>query len=113
MRFLSLNKRNNLLPKLFDFAEIFRFARLPLILHIQITEKPILKIFCEGMWEKESITDVQCRQENPNPQVHCSSGELGKPRFLLERWTSVWDFPVSTEHQWWILFILLTWPNII
>ena len=49
MRFLSLNKTNNLLPILFDFAEIFRFARLPLILHIQIREKPILKIFGDGM----------------------------------------------------------------
>ena len=45
MRFLSLNKRNNLLPKLFDFAEFFRFARLPLVLQ----EKPILKIFGDGM----------------------------------------------------------------
>ena len=49
MRFLSLNKRNNLLPKLFDSAEFFRFARLPLILHVQIREKPILKIFGDGM----------------------------------------------------------------
>ena len=42
MRFLSLNKRNNLLSKLFDFAEMFRFSRLPLIFHVQIKEKPIL-----------------------------------------------------------------------
>ena len=35
---LSLNKVNNLLPILFDFADIFRFARLPLILHVQIRE---------------------------------------------------------------------------
>ena len=87
MRFLSLNKRNNLLPNLFDFAAIFRFARLPLILHVQIREKPILKIFGDGMWEKESITDVQWQQENPNPRVNRSSGKLGKPRFLLEQWT--------------------------
>ena len=39
------------------------------------------------MWEKESIIDVQCRQENPNPRVHHSSGKLSKPRFPLERWT--------------------------
>ena len=87
MRFLSLNNRNNLLPKLFDFAEIFRFACLPLILHVQIREKPILKLFGDGMSEKESIIDVHCRQENPNPQVHSSSEKLGKPHFLLEWWT--------------------------
>ena len=67
MRFLSLNNRNNLLPKLFDFAEIFHFACLPLILYVQIREKPILKLFGDGMSEKESITDVQCRQKNPIP----------------------------------------------
>ena len=49
MRFLSLNTMNNLLPRLFDFAESFRFARLPLILHVQIREKPVLKIFGDGM----------------------------------------------------------------
>ena len=91
MRFLSLNKRNNLLPKLFDFAEPFRFARLPLILHVQIREKPVLKIFGDDMWEKESIIDVQCPQQNPNPPVHRSSGKLGKPRFL-ERWTRWLEF---------------------
>ena len=32
------------------------------------------------------------------------SGKLGKPRFPLERLASGWDFSVSTEHQWWILF---------
>ena len=68
MRFLSLNKRNNLRPKLFDCAEIFRFARLPLILRVQIGEKPVLKIFGDRMWEKESIIDVQWRQENRNPR---------------------------------------------
>ena len=36
---------------------------------------------------KESIIDVQCRQENPNPRVRRSSGKLRKPRFQLERWT--------------------------
>ena len=49
MRFLSLNKRNNLRPKLFDCAEIFRFARLPLILRVQIGEKPVLIIFGDRM----------------------------------------------------------------
>ena len=34
-----------------------------------------------------------------------NSASLGKSRFLQERWTLGWDFPVSTEHQWWILFI--------
>ena len=39
------------------------------------------------MWEKESIIDVQCQQENPKTPIHGSSGKLGKPRFPLERWT--------------------------
>ena len=53
------------------------------------------------------ILDVQCQQENPNPQVHQSSGKLINPYFLLRNGeTSGWDFPVSTEHQCWILFVL-------
>ena len=52
------------------------------------------------MWEKESIIGVQCGQENPNPQVHSSSGKQG-----LNVGPSGWDFPVPTEHQWWILFV--------
>ena len=55
---MRFEQEDNLLPKLFDFAEIFRFARSPLVLHVQIREKPILKIFGNGMWEKESIIDV-------------------------------------------------------
>ena len=98
MCFLSLNKRNNLLPKLFDFAEIFRFEYLPLILHVQIREKPILKIYGDGMWEKESILDVQCRQENPQPSCPLFQWETAS---LVSYWNggpSGWDFPVSTEH---------------
>ena len=83
--------------KLFDFADAFRFARLLLIRHVQIRKRPIFKTFGDGMWEKKSITDVQCRQENSNPQVHRSSEKLGKPRFLLERWTLGLGFPC---HHW-------------
>ena len=36
---------------------------------------------------KESIIDFQCRQENPNPRGHRSSGKRGLPSFPLERWT--------------------------
>ena len=32
------------------------------------------------------------------------SGNLGKPRFLLERWTFGLGFSCPTEHQWCILF---------
>ena len=55
-----------------------------------------------GMWEKESIIDVQCRQESPSPRVRHLSGKLGKPPFPLEcrtlglglscpRWTPMMD----------------------
>ena len=107
IRFLSLNKVNNLLPKLLDFAEIFRFARS---LHVQIREKPILKTFGDGKWEKESIIDVQCRQENLIHRVHRSSGKLGKPRFLLERWTLV--LGLSCLHWTQMMgYICLTHPS--
>ena len=59
-RFLSLNKRNNSLPKLFDSVEMFR-----LIHHVKIREKQILNIFIDGMREKECIIDVQCQQDPP------------------------------------------------
>ena len=53
------------------------------------------------MWEKESITDVQCLHENRNPRVHRSSGKLGKSRFPLEHGVpSGWDFHVPTEYQY-------------
>ena len=55
------------------------------------------------MWEKESITGVQCWQENHNSRVPCASGKLGKPRFPLKRWTLGLGF--SCPH-WWILFAL-------
>ena len=38
------------------------------------------------------------------------SGKLGKSRFPLEWGPSRWDSPVTTEHQWWILFISQTVP---
>ena len=77
----------------------------------------------DGMWEKESNIDVQLGQENPNPRVHHSCGKLGNHRCtipvgnsesLVSHWNggpSGWDFPVPTEHQWWILFFLHTGQN--
>ena len=63
MRFLSWDKRNVLVPKLFDFADFF-FFHLPLTLPCSNREKKaFVKLFGDGMAEKESITDVQCRQE--------------------------------------------------
>ena len=96
---LRLKHRSSLLPKLFDFAEIFRFARLPLIRHAQMRGKLILKIFGVDMWEKDwkiltlgSTVPV----ENEACRVSYWNGE-----------PSGWDFPVSTEHQWWTLFVFL------
>ena len=76
-------KRNILVPKVFDVAEIFYFAQLPLYFHVQ-SERSFVKLF-GGMWEKELIIDVQCRQEIPNSRVRHSNGKLSKPRFQLER----------------------------
>ena len=69
IRFLSFNKRKHLLPKLFNFAKNFRFSCLLLILHVKIRENAIFKkIFSDGKREKDTVIDVQCRQENPNPR---------------------------------------------
>ena len=108
MHFLSLNKRNNLLPNLFDFAEIFLFAHLPLILHAQIREKPFLKIFGDGMWEKESIIDVQCWQENPNPRAYCLSG---KPTGMVDTRVGIFPSPMNT-NEWFYLSGIAIYRNI-
>ena len=50
-------------------------------------KRVIRKTIWWWLWEKVSIIDVQCQQENPNPRVHRSSGKLGKRRFPLEWWT--------------------------
>ena len=91
MQCLSKNKRHILVPKLFYLAEMFCFATLPLHFHVQ-SERTFVKLFDDGMWEKELISDVQCRQENPNSRVHRSSGKRGLSSFPLERWTLGFGF---------------------
>ena len=65
-----------------------------------------------GIWEKESIIGVQWFQKNPNSRVRRSVGNSASLVSHLNGWPSGWDFSVSTEHQWWILFIsfYLTYP---
>ena len=59
--------------KLFYFTEMFCFAHLPMSAPCSNREKEsFVKLLCNGMWGKESIIDVQCRQDNPNPRVHRS-----------------------------------------
>ena len=104
MRFLSWNKRNILVPKLFDVVDFFISSYTSdssSYTSDSFMFKQRGKVFGDVVWEKESIIDVQCRQENPNSQIHRSSGKRGK----LERWTFGWDFPVSIEYEWWILFV--------
>ena len=59
MHFLSQDKSNILVPKLFDFAE-FYFVSLFYLKHFHV--------------------HVQCQQKNHNPWVHRSSGKLSKPQ---------------------------------
>ena len=57
---------NNLLPKLFDFAESFCFAGLPLILHVQIREKAILKILVMACEKKNrSLMIIEAGKSQP------------------------------------------------
>ena len=49
MHFLSENKRNILVPKLFDFAEFFYFAHLPLHFYVQTEKESFVKLFVDGM----------------------------------------------------------------
>ena len=72
---------------LFFFMLLFLFCLLTSTFPCSNREVSFLNLIRDGVWEKESTTDVQCRQENPNPRVHRSSGKLGKPRFPLEWWT--------------------------
>ena len=66
MRFLSQNKMNIMVQRLFGFADFFCFAHLPLTLPWTNRENDLfVKLFSDGMWEKVLITDTQRRQENP------------------------------------------------
>ena len=63
----------------FLFAVLFR--------HFSVSNQGRQHFSLDGKLEKDSIPDSQWGQENANPQVHCPSGKLGRPRFSPDRWT--------------------------
>ena len=89
MRFLSQNKMNVFVSKLFDcWYGLFRS-----FIHVQ-REWVIRKTIRYGMWEKIPTL---------GPTI-----PAGNSASLVSHWNgglSGWAFPVHPEHQWWILFI--------
>ena len=85
MHCLSWYTRNILVRKLVGCVETYFFAIL--FRHFHVRNESRGHCFLDSLWEKESITDFQWRQENVNPWVHRSSRKLGKPRYPLVSWT--------------------------
>ena len=97
------NKRNVLVTTLVGFVELFIF------LHFVSTFP------CEN-WEKRALFSwLHVRKknwslifsDNRKMPTHGSTTPLGNSASLVSDWTIGplgWDFLVSTEHQWWILF---------
>ena len=92
----------------FDFAESFRFARLPLILHVQVREKPKYSVIsCE---KKNWSLMFSVVRKIP---ILGFTIPVGNSASLVTNWdggTWGWSFSVSTEHQWWILFVPVGFP---
>ena len=76
----------------------FWYKKLTLLIS---SPPPFIKLFGNGMWEKELIIEVQCWQKNSNPWIHHSSVKLCKPHFPQERWTLGLGFFCPR----WILFV--------
>ena len=64
-----------------------------------------------------AIAAVECssmfnvNKKNPKPRVYHSSGKRGLPSFHWNGGHEDWDFPVDTDHKWWILFIFISYQN--
>ena len=62
-----------------------------------------------GLWEKESIIDIHCWQENPNPRVDRSSGILYKPNFPLGRRIRIFLPPLNTSDRFYLSLTFQVW----
>ena len=60
---------------------------------------------------KPGLPNVQCQQKNPKSRDYHSSGKRGLPSFHWNGGHEDWDFPVDTDHKWWILFIFISYQN--
>ena len=106
MHFLSENKRNILVLKLCP-CWMFCFAHLPLTLPYSNREKDVfVKQF--GMVCEKKNRSLVFSVNRKIPTLR-STVLVGNSTSLVSHWNggpSGWDFPVPTEHQWWILFVL-------
>ena len=89
--------------KLFDFAEIFSFTHLHLTLPCSNREKQaFVRLFSEGMWEKESIIDIHYQWENPNSRVHPLQWETRQasiPSATVDPRVRIFLSPLNTNDQ--------------